>query len=79
MNINNYFDFLLKKNLSSIEISSTKDMLFEVLMARFDILQKNRKSFIAIYKGLKKKTTSFYKIITFFFRKHDYNSRIIKL
>ena len=44
VNINNYFDFLLKKNLSSIEISSTKDMLFEVLMARFDILNTYRKS-----------------------------------
>ena len=32
----------------------TKDMLFEVLMARFDILQENRISFIKIFEALKK-------------------------
>ena len=66
VNINNYFDFLLKKNLSSIEISSTKDMLFEVLMARFDILQLNRKSFIEIYKFLKKNPNYFIKLLPSF-------------
>ena len=44
-NINRYVDDLLISEVKSIENSSTKDMLFEVLMARFDILQKNRKSF----------------------------------
>ena len=44
VNINRYFDFLLKKNLMSLEKSSTKDMLFEVLMARLDILNLHRKS-----------------------------------
>ena len=53
-NINNYVDYLLISEMKSIEYSSTKDMLFEVIMARFDILQKNRKSFIQIYKGIKK-------------------------
>tara|TARA_B100000575_G_scaffold207868_1_gene169181 strand:+ start:9560 stop:10108 length:549 start_codon:yes stop_codon:yes gene_type:complete len=44
ININKYFDFLLQQNLSSLEKSSTKDMLFEVLMARLDILNIHRKS-----------------------------------
>ena len=44
ININKYFDYLLKENLVSIEKSSTKDMLFEVLMARLDILNEYRKS-----------------------------------
>ncbi len=44
INLNRYFDYLLKKNLSNIEESSRKDMLFEVLMARLDILNKYRKS-----------------------------------
>ena len=42
--INRYFDYLLKENLSSIEVSSSKDMLFEVLMERLDILNNYRTS-----------------------------------
>ena len=53
-NINRYVDYLLVNKMKSIESSSTKDMLFEVLMARFDILEQNRQSFIEIYKGFKK-------------------------
>ena len=52
-NINRYVDFLLKKNSSSIEKSSPKDMLFEVIMKRFDVLQKNRKSFIMLHESFK--------------------------
>ncbi len=44
INLNKYFDFLLKENLASIEKSSTKDMLFEVIMARLDIINNHRKS-----------------------------------
>ncbi len=44
ININRYFDFLMRDNLSNLEKSSTKDMLFEVLMARLDILNIYRKS-----------------------------------
>ena len=53
-NINRYVDDILIKQMKSLETSSTKDMLFEVLMARFDILQLNRKSFLEIYKVVKK-------------------------
>ena len=37
-------------------------MLFEVLMARFDILELNRKAFLEIYKTLKKNPSTIYKI-----------------
>tara|TARA_B100000575_G_C23097862_1_gene633281 strand:+ start:1056 stop:1592 length:537 start_codon:yes stop_codon:yes gene_type:complete len=50
ININRYFDYILKKNLTTLEKSSTKDMLFEVLMARLDILNNNRKSVKNIFK-----------------------------
>ena len=52
--ISKYVDYLLINKMKSLENSSTKDMLFEVLMARFDILEFNRKAFLEIYKTLKK-------------------------
>ena len=50
ININRYFDYLLNKRLSSLENSSQKDMIFEVFMARLDILNENR---IAVKKLIK--------------------------
>ncbi len=67
ININRYFDFLLKKNLSSLEVSSPKDMLFEVLMARLDILNLYRKSVKNIIKHLSKNPQEFVKLIPSFF------------
>ena len=52
ININRYFDFLLKKNLINMENSSSKDMLFEVYMARLDILNLHRKSILNIIENL---------------------------
>ena len=52
ININRYFDFLLKNNLINMENSSSKDMLFEVYMARLDILNLHRKSILNIIKNL---------------------------
>ena len=43
-NINDFFDFQLKKNLANIEKSSQRDMLFEIMMARYDILNEYRTS-----------------------------------
>ncbi len=43
ININNYFDFLLKSQLKTLEQSSYKDMIFEILMTRLDILNNYRK------------------------------------
>jgi len=52
-NINRYVDFNLKKQIASIEDSNPKDMLFELIMLRFDILQKHRESFFMLYNFYK--------------------------
>ncbi len=44
LNVNDFFDFQLKKNLVNIEKSSQRDMLFEIMMARYDILNEYRAS-----------------------------------
>jgi len=64
--INSYVDDELIKKTRYIENSSIKDMLFEVIMARFDILELNRKSFIEIYKCLKKNPKYFIKLLPSF-------------
>ena len=65
-NINRYVDSLLIKKMNSLEKSSTKDMLFEVLMCRFDILQQNRNSYIKIYQGFKKSPNQLIKLLPSF-------------
>ena len=52
ININRYFYYLLIQNLSTLEESTKKDMLFEILMARLDILNLYRKSIKKIIKYL---------------------------
>ena len=44
LNINDFFDFQLKKHLINIDKSSKRDMLFEIMMARYDILNEHRAS-----------------------------------
>ncbi len=44
VNINRYFDYHLKKNSSNLEKTTPKDMLFEIMMNRYDILNMHRKS-----------------------------------
>ena len=65
-NVNRYVDSLLISEMKFLESSTTKDMLFEVIMARFDILQQNRQSFIEIYNGFKKKPKEFIKLLPSF-------------
>ena len=65
-NINKYVDNSLIEKTKNIESSSTKDMLFEVLMARFDILQENRISFIKIFEALKKSPKKILKLFPSF-------------
>ena len=65
-NINRYVDNSLIEKTKNIENSSTKDMLFEVLMARFDILQENRISFIKIFEALKKSPKKILKLFPSF-------------
>ena len=65
-NINRYVDNSLIEKTKNIESSSTKDMLFEVLMARFDILQENRIAFIKIFEALKKSPKKIIKLLPSF-------------
>ena len=64
--IGKYVDYLLINKTKSLENSSSKDMLFEVFMARFDILEANRKAFLEIYKILKKNPQQFLKLLPIF-------------
>ena len=64
--ISKYVDYLLINKMKSLENSSTKDMLFEVLMARFDILELNRKAFLEIYRILRKNPQQFIKSLPIF-------------
>ena len=54
-NINHYFDFMLRKTADSVDQSTHKDMIFEVIMMRFDILQIYRKPIIKIFEFFKKR------------------------
>ena len=52
-NINSYFDYNLILNSKKIENSKSKDMIFEILMMRFDLLQDNRKAILSIFKSFR--------------------------
>ena len=54
-NIVRYIDLQLKNSSNIVDISSHKDMIFEVMMMRFDILQNYRKSIIRIFDFCKRK------------------------
>ena len=58
-NINLYFDFKMRNEADSVEQSTHKDMIFEVMMIRFDILQIYRKSIIKIFEFFKEKPQEF--------------------
>jgi len=53
--LNNYFDYKISSKISNIENSNYKDMIFEVIMMRFDILQENRKGIKSIFESFKNK------------------------
>ena len=54
-NINAYFDHVLSLDARGMDKSNRKDMIFEVMMMRFDILQNNRKALLSIFKSFKSK------------------------
>ena len=66
--INKYFDYLLKQNLSNLETSSSRDMLFEVIMARLDILNLYRKAVKKLIKKIISKPHLFINIIPSFLK-----------
>ena len=51
--INNYFDYNLLLKLSDVEKSNSKDMIFEIIMIRFDILQLHRQGILSIFNSFK--------------------------
>ena len=65
-NLIRYVDSILIEKTKYLESSTTKDMLFEVLMMRFDILQKNRISFIKIFNALKRSPKNILKLFPSF-------------
>ncbi|MDC0057655.1 hypothetical protein OAJ21_00490 [Pelagibacteraceae bacterium] len=65
-NLIRYVDNILVEKTKYIENSSTKDMIFEVVMARFDILQQNRVCFIKIFQELKKSPKKILKLLPSF-------------
>ena len=66
ININRYFDFILKQNLVKLEKSTAKDMLFEVLMARLDILNQYRGSIKNLLKYFSSNPHKFVKLLPSF-------------
>ena len=48
-NIILFFDFKLQKLTNNVEVSNKKDMIFEIMMIRFDILQHYRKEVTNIF------------------------------
>ena len=63
LNINDFFDFQLKKNLANIEKSSQRDMLFEIMMARYDLLNEYRTSVKNIINHLMSRPQGLLKLI----------------
>ena len=58
-NINQYFDDLIFVKIKSVEKSSSRDMIFEIFMLRFDLLNRYRSSILNIFKILKKDPKNF--------------------
>jgi len=78
-NINRYIDFKLIDLGDSIEVSHSKDMLFEIIMIRFDILQKYRISIINIFNYFKKKPKDALKILPSFYESMILISKLSKI
>ena len=58
-NINRYFDHQILESSKLLDQSTPKDMIFEILMMRFDLLNQHRKSIIRIFNVLIKKPQEF--------------------
>ena len=58
-NINQYFDDKILESSKLLDQSTSKDMLFEILMMRFDLLNQHRRSLIKIFDIFKKKPHKF--------------------
>ena len=58
-NINRYFDDQILESSKLLDQSTSKDMIFEILMMRFDLLNQHRRSIIRIFNVFIKKPQKF--------------------
>ena len=58
-NINKYFDDKILESSKLLDQSTSKDMIFEILMMRFDLLNYHRKSIVEIFNIFIKKPQEF--------------------
>ena len=58
-NINRYFDDQIIESSKLLDQSTSKDMIFEILMMRFDLLNRHRKSIIRIFNVFIRKPRKF--------------------
>ena len=66
INIIKYFDEKLIKSATVLDKSNRKDMIFELMMLRFDILQIHRNQIIQIYNSIKKRPQEIIKTLPAF-------------
>ena len=64
--INQYFDDLILVKIKSVEKSTPKDMIFEIFMLRFDLLNRYRSSIKKIFKVFKYNPKNFIILIPSF-------------
>ena len=65
-NINQYIDDLMIVEIKSVEKSTTSDMVFEILMLRFDLLNRYRFSILKIFNFFKSNPNKFIVLIPSF-------------
>ena len=58
-NINKYFDDFILVEIKLLEKSTPRDMIFEIFMLRFDLLNCYRNSILKIFKVFKKSPNNF--------------------
>ena len=78
-NINIHFDNQLLSTSDSIDKSSCKDMIFEVLMLRFDLLNQHRRSILKIFDMFKKRPNEFILLLPSFIDSIKLMSNIAKI
>ena len=74
--INEYFDNKMKIKLRSIDKSSSRDMIFEILMIRFDLLNEHRVAVKKIFNFLMTKPDIFILLLPSFIKSMDFMSTI---
>tara|TARA_Y100001960_G_C14595565_1_gene787930 strand:+ start:118 stop:681 length:564 start_codon:yes stop_codon:yes gene_type:complete len=79
ININRYFDNEIINKSNLIEDSDKKDMIFEVIMMRFDLLNLYKPSIINIFNFFKKNPKFFFSLLPSFIKSIKIMSKIAKI